>query len=537
MKPQKLPIGIQTFKTIREDGYLYVDKTKAIYDLITTNSIYFISRPRRFGKSLLISTLKEIYEGNKELFQGLYIYNTDFAWTTHPIIRLDFSGFNKRSKEGLEKSVKNKLSEIALKYKIKINDNLLITDYFKSLISKLSKINKVVVLIDEYDAPIIANMGKDNELAIELREFLKDFYTILKSEDEYLKFVLLTGVSKFSKAGVFSGLNQLQDITIDTRFADLLGWTQEELEKYFSAEIKNLAKKENLNSKEIIQKIKYWYNGYQFSDDLNKKVYNPFSTLLLFQKQKFYFHWFESGTPTFLINLLKEKKYNLAELENLELNATAFSAYEIEDLNPLSLLFQSGYLTIKNYEDTSRLYTLGYPNYEVKNAFLDNLSRVYVEPQIGLASYTYRFINYLKSNDLNGFFDLLRTLFANVPYDIHLKNEKYYQTIFYLIFALIGLEQNIDCEIKTNIGRIDAVIQIADQIYIFEFKLNGTKEEALAQIKEKKYFEKYLESARTGRGLFMHKSKNSKKIIYLVGVEFRFDENERNIGEWIVEQS
>ena len=519
-KLKKLPIGIQTFQELREDAYLYVDKTKEIHSLIQEGKAYFISRPRRFGKSLLISTLEQIYKGNKELFKNLYIYNTDYKWTKHPVIRLDFSSFNKRSREELEQSLRDKLAKIAEDYQLKpIDENKLTTDYFKTLIQELSKINQVVVLIDEYDSPLITHMGKNNELAIEMREFLKEFYAILKSEDEYLKFVLLTGVSKFSKAGVFSGLNQLNDITMDTKYCNLVGWTQEELEKNFLEYIEDLALIQKLTKKEIIEKIKYWYNGYQFSSNGEKRVYNPFSTLLLFLKKEFKFHWFESGTPSFLIQLMKEKNYNISKLENMEVGETAFSAYEIENLNPLALLFQTGYLTIKEtYQDEEIIYKLSYPNYEVKKAFLDNLTRNYSGSNIEV-NYINTAIRALGENDLELFFQNLRVFFANIPYDIHLKKEAYYQTIFYCIFSLIGLK--IHAEIKTNIGRIDAVVEIDNNVYIFEFKLNASKEEALAQIEEKKYFESFL---------------NKNKNIYLVGVEFRFDEQERNIGEWVMEE-
>jgi len=521
--PKKLPIGIQTFKKLREGDYLYIDKTKQIYNLITTNSVYFISRPRRFGKSLLISTLEEVFKGNKELFKGLDIYQEDYNWKEYPVIRISFGGNLYEDRKVLEDYVNYSIDEISKNYNIEISQDEEITIRLRKLIRKLSEIDKVVILIDEYDKPLIDNLTQDKKnIFIENREFLKAFYSVFKEMDEYLKFVLLTGVSKFSKAGVFSGLNQLQDITMDARFADLLGWTQSELEKNFPEEIKMLAKKENLDQKQTIEKIKHWYNGYQFSENGDKKVYNPFSSLLLFQKQKFSFHWFESGTPSFLINLVREKNYDLAKIENSELSENVFSGYEIENLNPLSLLTQTGYLTIKEtfqdkYDDTL-VYKLAYPNFEVKKAFLENLIKKYSQLETD-ENYINKSIRALEENKLDDFFLNLQVFFANIPYDLQLKKEVYYQTVFYCIFNLIGLK--VDAEIKTNIGRIDALIEIENSIYIFEFKLNSSKEEALAQIKEKKYYEKFL---------------NQNKKVYLVGVEFRFDDQEKNIGEWVVEE-
>ncbi len=510
-----LPIGIQTFRKIREENYLYVDKTKQIYDLITTGTTYFLSRPRRFGKSLLISTLEAIFKGEKKLFQGLDIERMDYDWKPYPAVRIDFSSLSKDDPETLEKSLRKRLVNIAKEYDVCLETDALIADCLKDLLHALSKINRVVILIDEYDAPIIKHIGNNVELAAQNREFLKEFYTVIKGQDQYLKFVFLTGVSKFSKVGVFSGLNNLEDITMDEHYSSLLGWTQKELESNFQTQIKSLAQREEETEQKIIKKIKYWYNGYRFSA---KKlyVYNPFSTLLLFKQKSFKFHWFETGTPTFLIELMKKQNtFSLKEMVDNQVSEEAFSSYEIENLEILPLLFQTGYLTIKNYDKQVRLYELGYPNFEVNNAFTERLIKTFSCLEPGMAEgYIVKLIRSLQSNDLENFFETLRIFFANIPYTIQLKQEKYYQTIFYLIFSLLGLR--VQAEVTTNRGRIDAVIELKKSVYIFEFKLFGTPQEALAQIKEKQYYEKYLDL---------------EKKITLVGVAF--DSEERNIGEHI----
>ena len=506
---KRLPIGIQTFRKLIDGNYLYVDKTECIHKLIVQGSVYFFSRPRRFGKSLLISTLNEIFEGEKELFKGLWIYKADYAWEKHPVVRIDFSKKKAENKDDLKGFILHQLRNIAKKYGILLERGQY-DEAFDELLTKLSEINKVVVLIDEYDKPIIDNI-ENKELAIELREILKGFYTIIKACDEHIRFVLLTGVSKFSKAGVFSGLNNLEDISMDARYSSLLGITKEEMGDSFKKYIDQLAKTEGISKFELIEKIRYWYDGFCFSRSC-EKVFNPFSALLLFKKLSFGSYWFESATPSFLIKLMKEKNFDVKRLKEMELREEAFGAYELENLAALPLLFQTGYLTIKEYDKAFMTYILGYPNFEVENSFqyalLSSYSGIHVD------GYLIDLVRTLQNDDFETFFDTLRIFFADIPYDLHIKKEKYYQTIFYLIFSLIGLK--VEAEVKTNKGRIDAVI-IDKEIYIFEFKFDGDKDQALNQIKEKKYFEKYQ-----GKG----------KKIYLFGVEFI----DRNVGKWVVEK-
>jgi len=509
---KRLPVGMQTFRKLIDGNYLYVDKTEHIHRLIVQGSVYFLSRPRRFGKSLLISTLNEIFEGEKELFKDLWIYKADYAWEKYPVVRIDFSRKKAENGKDLKGFILHQLANIADKYGISLKHDQY-DEAFDELLTKLSEINKVVVLIDEYDKPIIDNI-ESKELAVEFREILKGFYTIIKACDEYIRFVLLTGVSKFSRAGVFSGLNNLEDISMDARYSSLLGITREEMEVSFKEYIDQFAESEGSSKSELIEKITYWYDGFCFSRSC-EKVFNPFSVLLLFKKLSFGNYWFESATPSFLIKLIKGKGFDLNRLDRVKVGESAFSSYEIENLKVVPILFQTGYLTITGYDKERMEYTLAYPNFEVKNSMSECLTEAYsfVEREL-VHGYAWKLIDALRGHDFDAFFDTLRVFFAEIPYDIHIDREKYYQTVFYLIFLLIGLK--VEAEVRTNKGRIDAVI-IDKDVHIFEFKFDGDKDNALKQIRDKKYFEKYQ-----GVG----------KEIYLFGVEF----TDRNIGDWVIEK-
>jgi hypothetical protein len=548
LKP--LPIGIQTFSKIIEEDYLYVDKTEKIYNLIKQGSVYFLSRPRRFGKSLLVSTLEEIFFGNKELFKDLWIYNSDYDWKKHPVIRIDFSSIKPKTAEYLIQSISNKIDKIAHHNNVKLEMDTYY-EKFEELISKLSEKGRVVILIDEYDKPLIDNID-NSEIAIEFREILKGFYSVIKSSDQYIRFVLLTGVSKFSRMSVFSGLNNLDDISMDEKYASLLGITQKELEKYFDQHINILAEKKNVDRKKLLTEIKNWYNGYRFSY-VDVTVYNPFSTLLLFGKNHFNNYWFNTATPSFLIKLLKNNKenYNLDDIVGQEYGEAAFGSYELDNLDIVPLLFQTGYLTIKDYEHSygEDLYTLDFPNREVKTSFnkgiLENF--LYIKTG-GSADYISKIRKALSEKDLDGMLEILKVVFANIPYDIQIKQEKYYQTVFFSIFLLLGFD--IESECRTNKGRIDAVLNYGDKIYIFEFKLDDTAENAIKQIKENEYFQKYIKSEKNksqispaGGGQGVDKE-NRKGIpyelpttnyeLFLIGVNFSTEE--KNIKDWIVEK-
>ena len=501
-----------TFRSIIEGGYLYVDKTEYLYDLVKgAIGIYFLSRPRRFGKSLTISTLEEIFQGNKELFRGLWLYESDYSWSQYPVIRIDFSRLQAKSAEDLQSRIARHLQRIARDYGITLEDgpfDLLWDD----LIVKLAAEKQVVVLIDEYDKPILDNIDNLPE-AIQIRDTLKQFYTVLKALDQHIRFIFITGISKFSKVGVFSGLNNLTDLTMSPQFATALGITEEEIKRDLVDHIAILAHKEGLTEDALLEKMRLWYNGFCFVEEC-QNVYNPFSTLQLFALQRFSNYWFETGTPSFLIKLLKQQHYPVEDLQALKVRELAFSTYEIENLSIIPLLFQTGYLTIKAYDPARRLYTLSYPNLEVEDAFLTWLLSAFNERERSLnENFLWQMIDALEVNNLNEFFTILNVFFANIPYTIQLQNEKYYQSLFFLIFKLIGLR--IDAEVCTNQGRIDSVIELPNRIYLFEFKLNKSAEAALNQIKETEYYQKYQLKG---------------KPLTLIGANF--DSSQRKVSEW-----
>ncbi|MCP4133815.1 MAG: AAA family ATPase [bacterium] len=367
-----LPIGIQSFEEVINGNFLYIDKTQFIYNIIRLKGYYFLSRPRRFGKSLLISTLESLFSGKKELFKGLKIEQSSYDWQEYPVIRIDFSTLLNKKPEELQKGIIRKLVEIGKCYSIDIIQDIPLPEIFLNLLKSLHQNTnrQVVVLIDEYDKPLIDNITNP-QIAQENRDILKSFYGILKPADPYLRFVLLTGVTKFSKVSVFSDLNNLNDISISTEYADLLGCTQEELDLYFTDHIKQLTDATGEDEKRIKNRILKWYNGYRFSIK-ELTVYNPFSLLLLFKHNQFRNYWFETATPTFLIKLIKEKNFEIKKLEDESVSELAFSGCDMNNPKLLTLLLQTGYVTITGYNTKRRFYTLNYPNYEVKESFLNN---------------------------------------------------------------------------------------------------------------------------------------------------------------------
>ena len=504
-----------TFQDIIRDGFLYVDKTRYLYELIQRKGIYFLARPRRFGKSLTISTLEEIFQGNKELFRGLWLYDSDYNWQSYPVIRIDFSRHLVRTEADLQVRIKRMLHNIANQHQITLDEGPFDIQ-FEDLVLKLATEKQVVILVDEYDKPLLDNID-DLAEAKRIRDTLKSFYGLIKSMDQYIRFVFITGISKFSRIGIFSNMNNLDDLTLDRRMATGLGITEEELRSNFQEHIAAFAQREGITADALLAKIRDWYNGFCFVDGC-ATVYNPFSTLQLFNKQYFANYWFETGTPTFLLKLIKQNRYDIRQLDNLELSVLGFSNYELEDLELIPLLFQTGYLTIKGYNPARQLYQLGYPNREVESAFLTYLLADFNQAPKGLNDgYLWKLIDALQAQDLPNFFMVLAVFFANIPYDLHLPQEKYYQTIFYLIFRLLGI--HTEAEVKTNEGRIDAVVELPGQIFLFEFKLDKSADEALQQIKANEYFQKY---------------RLKPKTITLVGVNF--DSEKRQITEWKQEQ-
>jgi hypothetical protein len=518
MELKNLPIGVQTFSKLIKGNYLYVDKTKDIYNLLANGGqYYFLSRPRRFGKSLLVSTLKELFSGNRDLFKGLWIYDK-IDWKTYPVVHIDFSKIRYKTPEILEKSLEKKIRKIARNYNIRLDNDVDFKEGFGDLIEELSKKNRVVILVDEYDKPIIDKID-EQETALGNRDVLKQFYGVIKASDEFNHFAFITGVSKFSKVSVFSDMNNLIDITIDDQFATMLGYTHDELLRYFKNRIQGLAKEELGEKEQLVEDIKTWYNGYSW--DGENFVYNPFSVLIFFQKKQFGNYWFETGSPSFLLKLINKYNINITELENYKAGEAIFSSFDIDRMHVVSLLFQTGYLTIKKIEFTSdrkKFYYLGYPDKEVKEALMEYLLgdfSMYFAEKISVILEKLK--ESLRKNDMDQFFETIRSLFVNIPYDMFVKDrEGYYQTVIYLILKLIGID--ISTEVETNIGRIDALVETDTHIYVMEFKL-GTAEEALNQIKEKKYYEKYL---------------TSSKVIDLIGIGF--DIEQKNIGDYKIEE-
>ncbi|MEZ4707714.1 MAG: ATP-binding protein [Caldilineaceae bacterium] len=511
LKP--LPIGIATFRDIIEGGYLYVDKTRYIHELVGHyKGVYFMSRPRRFGKSLMVSTLEEIFRGSRDLFQGLWIHEeTDYNWAVHPVIRLDLNKEQIRNAADLRDALSAYLVEAAQRYDIALESGPP-DRQFRWLIQELAKQNRVAILIDEYDKPILDNMH-DLEEANHIRQVLKGFYGVIKAMDAYVRFVFVTGISKFSKVSVFSDLNNLDDLTLQTSMAASLGLTEEEVRDNFQAHIADFAQATGEAEEALLERLRQWYDGFRFAPHA-PNVYNPFSTLLLFKTRRFSNYWFETGTPSFLVNMIHKGNYDVANFADLHVSELAFATYDINRLAIIPLLFQTGYLTIKAYDDATRFYTLSYPNYEVENAFLVYLLDAFSYTEQGLSeSYLRNLVDALRQNDLDLFFEGLKVLYANIDYDLHVKHEKYYQTIFYLVFKLMGLQ--IEAEVKTSSGRIDAVVEVADHIYLFEFKLDQDATVALEQIEQKAYYQKY---------------KLRNKPITQVGANFSSDQ--RTITDW-----
>ncbi|MEM7130356.1 MAG: ATP-binding protein [Chloroflexota bacterium] len=485
---QKLPIGIQTFSEIIDEGYLYVDKTEIIHRLITSGKYFFLSRPRRSGKSLTLSTIKSIYLGQRELFSGLWI-EEQWDWEKiHPVIHISFSGIGYQT-QGLEEAIEAELRLIGQQHDIQF-EQFGIDRMFAELIRKLSAKGQVVLLIDEYDKPIIDYLD-EIEQALAHQKIFKTFYSVIKDSDPYIELLLITGVSKFSKVSIFSDLNNLDDITLYRQFADLTGYTQAELEKYFAPYMPEAQSMLVLDRTELLNQLRNWYNGYSW--DGTTYVYNPFSILKFFRSLDFGNFWFETGTPTFLLELLKAEW--LYELEDLTVGEETFASYDIKHLRAIPILFQSGYLTIKEKGDFG-LYTLDYPNAEVKESMLSYIIADLRHQQAALTKpLVIQLYEAFNANDMERVIVLIKSIFKNIPSQIFIKNvEAYYHSLIYLVFFYLG--QYTDAEVNTNDGRLDCVVKTPTHIYVLEFKLDKSADQALQQIKDKGYADKYAADPR-----------------------------------------
>ncbi|MBH1989503.1 MAG: ATP-binding protein [Myxococcaceae bacterium] len=494
---RRLPDTIDDFKKLIEENYLYVDKTRHLYELLTGSpQKFFLSRPRRFGKTLLVSTLEQIFLGNRERFKNLWIDQSDYTWTKHPVLRMSLIEMGLASPEQFEERLVRNLKQKATAAGILLPDGLSSAECLASLVQNLSQKNSVVLLIDEYDAPILAHISNP-ALAEEMRTILKSFYGVIKALDAHLRFVFITGVTKFNKTSIFSGINNLEDLTLSEQAATLLGIELEELKLYFSEHIQAVAHKHRCSWEKLCLTLQEWYNGYRFSPYSEKKVYNPSSVLKALNRGQFENYWSQTGTPSFLVKLIQEKNYPILDLENLILSSEDLGAFDIEQIQLPTLLFQTGYLTIRDYDPDSALCQLAFPNQEVTQSMIRVLAPMLTRqdsfaPWQQLAS---RLKRDLLQNNLNDFCSRLRPFFADIPYDLHIPLERYYQTVFYMLIKFMGAE--IMTEERTNIGRIDAVLQTPTHTYIVELKMGQSAQEALEQIRQRQYAEKYQLSGKS----------------------------------------
>jgi hypothetical protein len=513
---KNMPIGVQDFEKLRNGDYLYVDKTALVYQLVSSGSYYFLSRPRRFGKSMLLSTLHAYFSGKKELFEGLAIEKLEKDWTEYPVLHLDLNVGEYKTEDDLRNKLSANLNEWEQLYgKV---------DYEKSLGMRFEGVirrayektgQRVVILVDEYDKPVLQAI-KNNELQETFRTILKVFYGALKSMDRCIKFAFLTGVTKFGKVSVFSDLNHLYDISMDNQYAPICGITDEELETIFAPYIQRLATAMHRTCDEVREWLRVNYDGYHFCED-SVGVYNPFSILCTFQSNKIKNYWFETGTPSYLVYLLKKHNYNLEQMATAECDADVLNSVDSQSTNPIPVIYQSGYLTIKGYNPRFGIYKLGFPNAEVEDGFMKFLLPYYSPiNRSQSAFYIANFVEEVEAGKVDEFFKRLSSLFADTPYELIKDLENHYQNVLFIVARLMGLY--VKAEYHTSEGRIDLVLQTDTYTYVMEFKLDGTAEEALAQINDKNYALPF--------------AVGNRKVVK-IGVNF--SSATRNIERWIVE--
>ncbi len=517
-----MPVGIQDFEKLRTEQCVYVDKTQFVYAITRKSKPYFLGRPRRFGKSLFLSTLKAYFLGKKDLFEGLYIAEVEKDWIIYPVIYIDFNMGNCSDLRSLKIVLGSIFDDYERQWGISEKYDDLSARFSKLIKTAYAKSGqKVVVLIDEYDKALVNTMDEP-EKNEELRIFLKGFYGVLKGMDYALRFAFLTGVTKFSKVSIFSDLNQLIDISLETKYAGICGISETELLLNFQPEIQELAKQTKKTYDETVAELKKRYDGYRFAKK-GDNMYNPFSVLHVFESMDFGYYWFKTGTPTFLVKALKNNNYDIRKFENdVTVAVNSIDDYRMNETSLEPLLYQSGYLTIKSYDAVIDSFTLGFPNEEVKYGFLNELLPAYVPQVIFDNSFSViSFIKAIRSGNVEDFMVLLKAFYASIPYDLEEnrdKDEKFYQLIFYLLFTLMG--QFIETEVKSATGRADAVVKTVDSIYVFEFKMDehATANDALAQINDKGYLIPYTADNRR-----------------LVKIGVAFSIASKGLKEWIIE--
>ena len=506
-KEQFLTSSLYTFENMREGNFLYVDKTEYLWKMINkSQSMFFFSRPRRFGKSLTLSTLKAIFQGKKELFKDLYIGKQSYDWKAYPVIHIDMGSNASSTPEELKEELISSIKFIATKQKIELTETLY-NKKFEELIKKLyERDGKVVILIDEYDKPILNNIENDN--LADLQKVMKGFYSVLKTCEPYERFVFITGVGKFLKVSIFSDLNNLTDISMSDDYATMCGYTEKELKENFKDRLIPLAESKKLKYEVFLDKIKKWYDGYRFSDN-SENVYNPVSfTKFLENNGKFNNYWFETGSPSIIVKLINNSNLDLKQYLEVYQEADIFTAFMPTKISLPAMMYQTGYLTIKDTKPVGDyfMYKLGFPNYEVEQSFYRRLAAsINTDDLIGNSLFI-KMYEALESNDIDKMMSVVDTFLAGIPYNIQVEREKYYQSVFYIIFKLIGT--TIDTEICTDNGRIDVKIENGDKIYIIEFKLNKSTRVALKQILKNEYYKPY---------------EHSDKKITIVGANYNTD--------------
>ena len=510
------PIGIQNFEKIRKDGYLYIDKTALIYQLAKTGSYYFLSRPRRFGKSLLLSTLEAYFQGKRELFEGLAMERLEKDWEVYPILHLDLNARHYKDTAALTSILNEFLEKWEALYGTEKQDRAL-EERFSYVIEQAYRQtgHRVVILIDEYDKPLLQNLH-DEKTQTQLRNMLKPFYGVLKTMDRAIRFALLTGVTKFGKVSVFSDLNNLDDISMRKQYVDICGVSEKELHDNLEIELHELADAKELTYGELCNRLREYYDGYHFTHN-SIGIYNPFSLLNAFKYKEFGSYWFETGTPTYLVKLLKKHHYDLERMAHEETDAQVLNSIDSESTNPIPVIYQSGYLTIKGYDERFGIYRLGFPNREVEEGFIRFLLPFYANVnKVESPFEVQKFVREVETGDYDSFFHRLQSFFADTTYEVIREQELHYENVLFIVFKLVGFYTKV--EYHTNDGRIDLVLQTEKFIYIMEFKLEGTAEEALQQINDKRYA---LPFEADGRKLFK------------IGINF--SEKTRNIEKWVVE--
>ena len=507
---KKLPIGIQSIEKIRTDNYVYVDKTQFALELIEGDAPhYFLSRPRRFGKSLFLSTLAAIFQGNKDLFEGCHISERNYDWQPYPVLFFNFGDIANQTTEALKNDLIDSLTKVGKEQGLAVEGPSL-ESQLKALVKALASKGQVVVLIDEYDKPIIDNLN-NLEVADGNRKLLQSFFGVFKGLDQYIKFTFITGISRFTKVSLFSQANHLNDISLDAKYADMMGYTYEEIVQYFDEHVQAIAQEQSRTVEDVLAEIKTWYNGYRFAEE-EIYVYNPFSTLNYLSKRKPRSYWYATGTPAFLLEQVSKHPSNLVPLSGIRAEENELmSLGSVEEVDLKALMFQTGYLTIEGYSTASKHYQLGFPNQEVREAFTKSLIKHFAKLDATLSAEMGLF---LEAHDLTAFFDRMQQLLASFPYQLFIKaQERTYHGFLLSLLSGMGLE--VAAETPSSLGRLDLLVEVEGTTYIIEVKLDSSPAEGLRQIRDKQYHAPFL-----GQG----------KAIALVGLSL--SSKSRNIATW-----